>query len=235
MICKFCGEERALIKAHIIPAVFFRRIHQGQSILQMITDENGAHPKRAPLGVYDKTIVCQNCENIWRDWDNYAQKLLADEPLNGKIHYHGGRKLAYVVDTYEYDKLKLFFISMIWRASVSSQKFFSKVSLGEFENIAKEHITKSDPGDSETFSITIAKFDHPLSKSILDPDAYNHGNVHYFRFYLADYIAYIKVDNKPTPKLLSYVALSKNTPLLILCRDFINSKELNLMKNLVNR
>ena len=122
---------------------------------------------------------------------------------------------------------------MIWRASVSSHQVFSKVSLGQFENIAKEHIANADPGDSEDFSVTLAKFDHPLSKPILDPHADKHSDVNYCRFYLASYIAYMKVDHKPTPTPLSQFAMAENRPLYILCRDFEESKELNLMKKLL--
>ena len=48
----------------------------------------------------------------------------------------GNQKIGYIVDNFEYSKLKLFFISMVWRASVSSHKYFNRISLGEFEDIA---------------------------------------------------------------------------------------------------
>jgi len=233
MKCKFCGNDKRLIKAYIIPASFFRRLRQGPEPLKLITNKAGEYNRKDPVGVYDKSIVCNDCENIWREWDDYAQKLLAEEPLNGQARYHGSQKIAYMVNNFEYRKLKLFFISMIWRASVSSHQFFSKVSLGQFEDIAKERIASSDPGDSEDFSVTLAKFDHPLAKSILDPHEDKHSGVNYYRFYLASYVAYVKVDYKPTPMPLSQFAMAENRPLYILCRDFEKSKERNLMKKLL--
>jgi hypothetical protein len=200
----------------------------------MMTNKAGEYTKKAPVGVYDQTIVCSKCESIWQEWDNYAQQLLADEPLNGRPRYHNNRKICYIVDNFEYRKLKLFFISMAWRASVSSHPFFSKVSLGQFEDIAKQHIANSDPGDSEDFSVTLARFDHPLAKSMLDPHAEKYSDVNYLRFYLAGYIAYIKVDHKPTPMPLSQFAMAENRPLYIICRDFARSKELDLMKKLAS-
>ena len=234
MKCKFCGNESSLIEAHVIPAVFFRRIKQGKKNLKLMTNKPDEHTKKAPVGVYDKTIICSKCESIWQEWDNYAQQLLADEPLNGRARYHNNEKIGYVVDNFEYKKLKLFFISMAWRASVSNHPFFSKVSLGQFEDIAKQHIENSDPGGSEDFSVTLAKFDHPLAKSTLDPHDDKHSDVNYVRFYLAGYVAYIKVDNKPAPMPLSKFAIAENRPLYIVCRDFTKSKELNLMKKLIS-
>ena len=233
MKCKFCGNETDLIKAHVIPAGLFRRLQRGKKPLEMMTNKAGEYTKRRPVGVYDSTIVCSKCESIWQEWDNYAQLLLADKLLNGRVQYHNNKKICYIVDNYEYRRLKLFFISMVWRASVSSQPFFSKVSLGQFEDVAKNHIASNDPGDSEVFSVNLAKFDHPLAESILDPHDDKYSDVNYLRFYLAGYIAYIKVDHKPPPKLFSQVAMAENRPLYIICRDFEKSKELKLMVKLV--
>lgn len=232
MKCKFCGNERPLIDAHIIPAGFFRRLYQGSGPLEVITDKAEEYRKRSWVGIYDDTIVCNDCENIWQEWDNYAQRLLAEEPLNAEARFHGRQKTAYVVRDFNYKKLKLFFISMTWRASISRQDFFSRVSLGEFEDIAKQHIVNSDPGSSQDFSTVLSKFDHPLAKPILDPHSDNFSGVHYYRFYLASYIAYIKVDHRPAPEPLALFAITENKPLYVVCRDFEESKELNLMKKL---
>ena len=112
-VCKFCGSESALIKAHIIPAGFFRRIRQGKETLELITNSAGEYTKRSQIGVYDPNIVCSKCETIWQEWDNYAQQLLADKPLNWRVKYYNNEKIGYVVDNFNYKKLKLFFISII--------------------------------------------------------------------------------------------------------------------------
>lgn len=233
MICKFCGNDKPLIGAHIIPAGFFRRQRQSNKALEIITNKAGEYTRKSWSGIYDQTIVCEKCEGTWGDWDNYAQRLLADEPVGAQAQYHDGKKIAYVVRNFDYKKLKLFFISMIWRAAVSTHDFFSKVSLGEFEDIAKQHIENSDPGDSQNFSTVLAKLDHPLAKPTLDPHEDNFSGVHYYRFYLASYIAYIKVDHRPAPEPFSQVAMTENKPLYIVCRDFGKSKELKLMKRLL--
>lgn len=232
MTCKFCGNDKPLIKAHIIPAGFFRRLRQGRDALDVLTNKADEYKKKSWDGPYDK-IVCKECESTWCDWDNYAQRLLADEPMGAQARYHDGQKIAYVLRDFDYKKLKLFFISMLWRASVSSQDFFSRVSLGEFEDVAKQHIAKGDPGDSQDFGTVLAKFDHPLAKAVLDPHEDSFSGVDYYRFYLASYIAYMKVDRRPAPKSLSPFAMKENEPLYLVCRDFGKSKEVSLMKKLL--
>jgi hypothetical protein len=68
MECKFCGNDISLIKAHVIPAGFFRRAKQGKENLKLITNKAGEFTKRAPIGVYDETIVCSSCECRWQEW-----------------------------------------------------------------------------------------------------------------------------------------------------------------------
>lgn len=152
MKCQFCDQEKNLIEAHIIPAGFYRRLKAGRDPLTLYTNRSGKFPKRVPIGIYDKTILCGDCERIWGDWDNYAQQLLDNEPLNAQVRYHrDGQKLGYVIDNFDYKKLKLFFISMIWRASVSNQQLFSRISLDSLESVAKEMIREGDPETSEDF------------------------------------------------------------------------------------
>ena len=92
----------------------------------------------------------------------------------------------------------------------------------------------SDPGCSEDFSVVVSKFDHPLAKGILDPYMYKNSGVNYVRFYLASYMADIKVDHKLTPNQLSKLTITQNSPLYIICRDFKKSKELDLIKKLID-
>jgi len=129
MKCKFCGNDEPLIEAHIIPAVFYHRIGRPGKPLVIKTNKPGQYDKKSWKGVYDSSIVCIDCERLWSEWGNYAQQLLAEQPLNGEAIYVQNRKMAYLVRDYDYTKLKLFFISMLWRASVSSQPFFSKTTL----------------------------------------------------------------------------------------------------------
>ena len=233
MICKFCGNDRKLIKAHIILEGFFRRLRRGPASLKLISNTAGEYEKDAPVGVYDKGIVCKDCESIWRTWDQYALHLLADRPLNSQVRYHEGETIAYVVKDFDYDKLKLFFISMLWRASVSTQPFFSKIALGTLEEDARQHVSSADPGGTQDFAVALAKFSDPLAKVMLDPHNEEISGVAYCRFYLADYVAYIKVDQKPCPPPFSDFSLSRTKPLVILSRDFRKSNELPLIKKLV--
>lgn len=224
MICKFCQQEKKLIKAHVIPESFFRRLRDGENPPRLLTAKEGIYPKRASKGVYDPNILCIDCERQFGDWDNYGQKFLAEEPI-GEPKVIGSKIVGYEVPHYNYPELKLFFISLVWRASVSTHPFYERIRLGPHEEVVKRLVEHRDPGDAEDFSVILARFDHPLGASILDPHPEKIYQVNYCRFYLAGYIAYVKVDKRPTPEPFSKLILRYGMPTCIICRTLENSKE----------
>jgi hypothetical protein len=227
MKCKFCQREKKLIQAHIIPEGFFRRLKDGQDPPRIVNPN--AFPKRAPIGVYDTTILCEDCEKMFGDWDCHAQQVLCADPIGEPIKLEG-RTVAYKIRDFKYDHLKLFFISLAWRASVSSEAFYSRIDLGPYEDIAKAMISTSDPGTDNDFATTIAKFDeHPLSTAILDPHPERWQGITYCRFYLSSYVVYIKIDKRSAPQPHSDFKIKCGEPLYVVCRDLSRSKELPLI------
>jgi len=73
-----------------------------------------------------------------------------------------------------------------------------------------------------------------LNWSTTDPYMYDNSGVNYIRFYLASYMADIKVDQKPTPRPLSKLVITQSRPLYVICRKFEESRELDLIKTLVS-
>jgi hypothetical protein len=233
MVCRYCGHNKKLIKAHVIPGSFFRRLRSGKAPPMLLTNNQYEYPKRAPIGVYDKNILCEDCEKNFGDWDNYAQDILDIKPKNGLLLMENSQFVGYKVKRYRYDLLKLFFISLLWRASVSGRTFYSKINLGPLEHIAKKFIENRDPGTAEDFSVTLAKFDHFLGETILDPDRKKIEGLNYYRFYLGGYIAYIKADKRRSLGLHADLMMKPGEPLIIVHRDLNQSKELPLIQNIV--
>lgn len=233
MTCKFCKEEKKLIKAHIIPEGFFRRLRDSGVAPILATNKKGEYKKRVPIGVYDQEILCGDCESIWGGWDTYAQEFLGEIPLGGQPIYARGQYIGYQVDTYDYAKLKLFFVAVLWRASASQHPYYARIALGPFEDKAKAMLSRGDPGSRENFAVTLAKFDDPLGIGMLDPHPEKLDGVNYCRFYLGGYIAYIKVDSRRGAAPMKDFALSVDGPLYVLLRELSRSKELPLMKKIV--
>jgi hypothetical protein len=233
-ICRFCGLDKKLIKAHVIPEAFFRRLRDGQDPPRMLTSKEGEYPKRMPIGEYDPDMLCDDCERQFGEWDGYAQELLGEEPKDSSPIVVDGETVAYEIKEYNYRLLKLFFISLLWRASVSVRPFYARISVGTYEEAAKNLIEIRDPGSEYEFSVLIGKFDHPIGKTILDPHRDRYDGVNYCRFYLGSYVVYIKTDQRRNPEPFPALIMKPGQPLYIIGRDILKSKELPVLVRMVS-
>lgn len=231
MICRFCGLQTKLIKAHVIPEAFFRRLRVGAQP-PLLVQQRG-RVKRSPIGVYDPNILCVKCDAIFAPWDNYAYTLLAPTLTDAEEITDGVKIGAWNVPIYKYEFLKLFFISLLWRASVSQHPFYRRINLGILELRAKRLIATNNPGPSEEFGIILARFTDDSGKAILDPHPDRLGGVRYSRFYLGRYVAYIKSDTRSPSNEWRIVTMKPGQPLCIVARDMKRSKELEVMREIV--
>jgi hypothetical protein len=242
-ICKFCGQEKKLVKAHIIPRAFFEAIklseskHSRGEKLKGVTNSRGNYPFRdTTKGFYDSNLVCLDCEGLFGPTDDYAVQILLKNPKSHVPHYLNGELLAWIINEYDYKKLMLFFISLLWRAGASSLKEFEKVSLGPYLDTAKIALNKQNLADIEKFSVFIARFENGIGRNIiLDPhlESKNDFNgIKVYRFYLgAGYIVHIKVDKRAFPIDFENLKLFNGRALAILNRgQFEASKELIMVQ-----
>jgi hypothetical protein len=233
--CKYCGQEKKLIDAHIIPEAFFRPLLNEKDPPRLMTDIAGIFPKRIRKGLYDKTILCRECEDNFAPWDDYGQLILLRRLKDAKAIRRGGEIVGLVFPNYDYAKLKLFFISVLWRASVSKHRFYEKIQLGPFESHAKELIERKDPGLPDNFSVTLAHFEEKIGMVPFDPYREKYFGVNFCRFYLGGYVALIKTDKRPSPSPIGDLALGKSDELYIISRRFIQSLELNIAKHIFKK
>lgn len=232
MICRFCQTEQHLIKAHIIPAGFFRSIGDPSETLEIYTNKRGARPKRAPVGVYDKSILCRPCDNLFSPWDKHAQDVLLRNSVEHVAIYDGPALVGWTIKAFDYRLLKLFFLSLLWRASVSTHDFYRHVSTGPFEQELRTMIGDGEPGEPARFAVILARFDAPGYSAMLDPHPDRYDGVNYFRFYLAGFVAYIKVDRRPPIDPLTDFVLRPDTPVTVLLRSARDGKDSLVMREL---
>lgn len=230
--CKLCSREAQLVKAHIIPKSFWE-IDPKQPF-SLITNTPGQYSRRSRIGVYDPTIVCETCERSFSDYDSYAAKLLLGETRKFvPIRDSTGSTLAYLIPHINYRLLKLFGIAVLWRAGVSSHSYFRRVKLGPYLERARDMLLRADPGVPEDFGVTLAIWDRLEAPILMDPFPERWDGINYYRLYLGRYLAYIKVDRRAVPTILSPTVLRPDAPLVLVARLLDRSKELPLMRRIL--
>jgi len=237
--CQGCELDKKLIKAHAIPESFFVKMRNEHGAPKLMTDVKGIYPKKAYVGVYDNQILCRNCEDRFQSVDDYGQQILLQQESNHEQLMVSNKVYGYRVKNVDYKKLKLFFISVLWRASLSNQSFYAKVNLGPYQKKAKDLIWNNNTGEQSEFAFVVAKFtDSSIGKTMLDPHPDCWDGVNYYRFYMYGYVVYIKVDKQKSPEMFKKFEMTADGDLIIIGRSIENSNELpviiSLLKNASN-
>lgn len=141
--CNLCNETKPLQKkCHIIPDFFYREnnlYHEKHNLVYLNLKallKNGDKKiisSKQKSGDYDLFIFCEDCDKkIIGKYESYAREFLFAKKLPHGKGLHLIENSEYI-ECYnaDYTKLKLLFLSILWRASLSERKLFSEIVLGE--------------------------------------------------------------------------------------------------------
>jgi hypothetical protein len=221
--CQLCLFEKPLVKAHIVPEAFWRRMRAKNETPIIYSTVEGYTPKRAPIGVYDELLLCAECDRKIGRWDDYAQSVLAQNPKNAEYLMAGEERVAFILKSVDYKTLKLFFISLLWRAGISNQPFFQEVSLGPFQERLRTLILNEDPGDPDEFSVILFMWEGKGNQLVGSPRKRRLEGRLYYDFTFGGYSPTIKVDKQLTPARVKDYILRPNCDLLVFVEKFAGS------------
>lgn len=139
-ICKLTGETGPLVKAHILPKALTSPAVKGQSFAQ--AGSNYA-PRRRRDSWYDPDLVTRAGEDILARYDSWAieelrrhrlvwsgwggDQALADDEM---LLVPGLNGIGFrSIDTIDQRRLRLFLLSILWRAAVSKMHEFSEIRM----------------------------------------------------------------------------------------------------------
>ncbi|KTC88889.1 hypothetical protein [Fluoribacter dumoffii] len=195
MPCKLCQKDTKLVKSHIIPEAFYSYVFPENEGIIVSKDE---YSKRLPICVYDKTILCGNCEKMFQDWDDYGNQFfhhILSKP--DSLIKKNTKILAYVFNNIDSKKLALFIISVLWRASVSQESFFENVKLGPFGDKIKSLLLNDSVDEINNFPIIISLFNFSDNRALHPPHRTRINAVNYYYLYFFNSEILIKVDSRP--------------------------------------
>jgi hypothetical protein len=229
-ICRLCLKDEKLIKAHIIPKGFYKYLYpKNDNSLPLKIVKNGQASSNSPIGEYDENILCAKCDGDLGIYDEYAQKIILQS--NPEPFLDSGT--AWKIEPFDYFLLKMFFMSLLWRASISRRDFFELVTLGPYEEKLRRMIISKNTGSADDFAVLFTQFQSKerveiTKKNITVPIRMHLENINCYIFYLPNgYKIYIKADkqslkNTPFHKMI----LSDKGPIVVLNAGiFENSSE----------
>ncbi|WP_378183838.1 hypothetical protein [Aquimarina sp. SS2-1] len=132
-ICRLCLKNKKLIKAHIIPDFIYNGMKDEKNVfhsIKGISDE--IKPIPLQTGEFDKVILCEDCDNIilGGKYERYAKSLVFSEKLNLQTYptykAENGKDFS-ILNDINYGKMRLFLLSVLWRASITNRSFLKKL------------------------------------------------------------------------------------------------------------
>lgn len=233
-VCQLCGLQRALIKAHIIPKSFIEYSKLGDARPSWIYSE-GAYPQRTQNGIYDMELVCRACENIFSRLDDYGAKILLPEFPDDKCEMLLNGRGLYRGNAFDYAKLKLFILSVLWRASATKHPFYAGISLGPHEKQIADMVKANNPGKPEQYSVILSRFTDPSGHiCVTKPRRKRLPNGRTVNIlYFGGYKIRVLVDSQEAPPEMGPFVLRPDLPLVVALEDSRLCPEFEKIKPLV--
>ncbi|MEC9411713.1 MAG: hypothetical protein VX829_03430 [Pseudomonadota bacterium] len=130
-ICKLCQKPKeSLEKSHVIPDAFWRKVKgrtkgKKNGLYISIKNNNNQYGQ----DTYTEELLCWDCEQkLSINLENYAAKLCLQNPSNIGVTITKQEK-SRCFSGVNYEKLKLFQLSVLWRASISTESIYSEIKL----------------------------------------------------------------------------------------------------------
>lgn len=140
-----------MCKSHIIPKSFYPK----SKIIKCVTVYGDkSYTKRVPSGLYEY-LLCEKIEKEFGIYEQHAKELLINNIDKYPIFLN--QFISIPNSEYNYEYLKKFFISIIWRMSVSKLEHFEGINLGKYEKLALDILKNNIPMDENLFVIMIRK------------------------------------------------------------------------------
>ena len=164
-------------------------------------------PTRLPNGVWSR-ILCSECEQRFKKHDDFLIQFTRDS--SKAVFEHNGTASIFDADPH---RLKLAYLSVLYRAHLSSHTVCSVVNLGPYAEELRL-ILYNNTDASSTFEVFIRHLDFDHRMAMINLRDTKIDGVRMYGFYLPKFHTLIKVGRNPFPpplKGMQLGAYSKTT------------------------
>lgn len=145
--CPICKKDKSLIKSHIVPEGFFKPLYDEKGrALYGSKERNKAHFIQKGMREY---LLCRECDGNLGDYDKYGKETILDNKYITSTRI----KNVYFIRGIDYNKFKLFHLSVLLRAHYS-KKVSKGINLSkQNEKEIHEYVTKNKAPEKYKYPI----------------------------------------------------------------------------------
>ncbi len=149
LICQLCLKEPRLLKSHVLPRAYFRKITRNSSGKAISFDDFPETKVRFSSSQWVQELMCEACEQIISRYESRAIETL--RTFRGKFAKTGDQRLCL-----ESHHCRLFFTSLIWRSAIATIDEFQKVCLPpDIRELARRSLFSGIPLSRQVLTCTI--------------------------------------------------------------------------------
>ncbi len=218
MKCKLCRQEKKLLNSHIIPEFFYKYTYSSSHKISVVsTGKISKEFLNLQKGLKER-LLCADCEQLLSPWEKYVREaIFGGTPLKGMSD---NRLIK--IEGLDYRTFKLFGLSLIWRASVSTNRFFENIDLGSHEEVIRKKLLQNEPGEENEYAIVLSavKLENaPIKDLVMRPEELSDGGFTYLRFFLGSFIWLFVISKDASAFRLNDFYLKRNGTILIPKKD----------------
>ena len=196
MACSNCGEPDT-IKAHLIPKVFCQQIQDGTSHAAQVT-ESGEF-RKSQSGLWDRTILCAECDNRLGELENYAHQVFAAVRDQGsEVPWKGKR-----IDGADNKKILRFCAAILYKYSLTDDAK-GQIDLGFYKEVCRS-VAFGETGihsDLDAFFWRPLRFPYDSGQFIYRAPFLAHSQtVDLYRMMMGGMLIFVKLDKSEAPEL----------------------------------
>lgn len=166
--CRLCLKYKELKHSHVLPEFLYAPMYDDKHRFNIMSNVHGVQKRQEQKGLREY-LLCNECEGQLNVWETYAANLLYEGDKRATGDLLGSE---FIVEGVDYPKLKLFMMSLIWRAGIASHKVFSETTLGPHEEKLRNMLYRGDSGPPEKYGCLVYCVTHngaPLDGTIYGP------------------------------------------------------------------
>lgn len=141
MACKLCKKNEPLRESHIFPEWLYKPLYDHNHRFFVLSTNSNKRRGTRPTGIYQR-LLCDECEQKFSKWEGYARDVFYN--LSLKV-IEDDR--AVVFSGMEYTPFKLFQMSLIWRASITTRPEIHPIDLGPHTEKIRKLLLDESPGE----------------------------------------------------------------------------------------
>jgi len=226
-ICLLCQKEAELRNSHIIPESFYKNIGiytEKNIYYQIKTDGKKSDIRFMQKGVREY-LLCNDCEQLLNNsYEKYAENL-----------FFKNCQLENFVDHIELlnadsSKLKLFILSLLYRASVSTLDFFKGINLTPLQNEhLREMVLNANSGNYLDFGTLVLISNEEsagkVKQTIFPPKIVQVNGHNLAVFFVSKFIFFIFLSGLREDFDLSYLLIGHGEKIIVMKADFMKLLE----------